>query len=155
MSDMTMDQVLTAMGLDLNVLEVDKHNLDNEFQRHPATIAEAAAAVARARRVRDEVKLDLVRVVARVRREIMDTNSGKRVLVKDLELSIDADPEVRQAERAVSNADVRVGQYDAVLQGLMAKTSALKHLSELYQAAYYVTSSAPSTDNPRTPGRRR
>lgn len=152
---MTMDQVLTAMGLELGVLEIDKHNLDNEFQKHPATIAEAASAVALARRVRDEVKLDLVRTVARVRREVMETNAGKRLLAKDLELSIDADPEVRKAERAVADADARVGQFDAVLQGLMAKTSALKHLSELYQAAYYVTSSAPAVEASRVHGRRR
>jgi hypothetical protein len=153
MSTAEQAEVLHAMGLAPDALEVNKHLLDDEFVRHPNNVATAAASVAAARRLRDELKLDLARTVSRVRREIQGNTKGTKVLVKDLELSVDSDPEVRKAERLVIAADYGIASRDAVLQGLQAKTSALKHLSELYQASYFVASSSPDARDGRR-GRR-
>lgn len=143
------EEVLVSMGLPVDALEVNKLALDDAFQKHPSMVAVAASCVAGARRHRDELKLNLARTVSLVRREQVDT--GRKVLAKDLELAVDADPEVRKAEKLVIAADQRIAQCDAVLQGLQAKTSALKHLSELYQAAYYVSDS--SSRDPRVRNR--
>jgi hypothetical protein len=67
--------------------------------------------------------------------------SDPKVTVKDLDAAVANDPEVRAAEKKLIELDHVVAICDALVTALQTKTSALKHLSELWQTAYYTTNS--------------
>lgn len=144
--------ILRELGLSPAVLRSDKHDLDNEFSEHPQHVWAVSEALAEARRERDEMKYALERMESRVRDEKSVTGDRKQT-VKALDAAVAQDPEVRRAQRDLSDADYRVDMLAGLLGALQAKTSALKHLSELYQAGYYVSSSSRREASP--PVRRR
>jgi len=131
--------ILRDLGLSPEVLKTNKHRLDEEFETHPQNMWDVCEALADAREIRDDRKRSLERMESRVRGE--KDNGDKRMTVKALDAAVVQDPEVRRAQQALAEADHRVDLIAGLLDALKAKTSALKHLSELYQAGYYVASS--------------
>lgn len=133
------DDVLRELGLAPGVLRANKNALDDEFEDHPQNMWKVSEALAEAREVRDERKRALERMESRVRGE--KDHGDKRMTVKAIDAAVVQDPEVRRAQQQLAEAEYRVDILFGLLSALQAKTSALKHLSELYQAGYYVTSS--------------
>ena len=138
---MDYDLIIKELKLPPNVLRTDKHSLDEEFERHPQHMQTVATALADAKFDRDEAKQFLVRIEGSVRREQKDQASERRITDKDVASRIANDPEVRRAEDLLNEAEWRVDAVTGLLNALQAKTSALKHLSELWQTGYYTTSS--------------
>lgn len=144
MTHADIDDLLKECGLPANVLQARKHALDEEFERHPGHIAAVCEVLEAAKFDRDTCDLQLSRITARVRSEKTDQYEGKRGTVKVVDAETEQDPEVRKARRELLEHERRVGMLNGILKALEAKTSALKHLSELYQAGYYTTSSGSS-----------
>lgn len=134
-----MRELLKALDLPASCCDSDKHTLDDEFEKHPQHIWVVADALADARAEQAELKASLGRIEARVRGEQASIESARKRTVKDVDAAVVCDPEVRRAERELQAADLHVERLQGLLSALQAKTSALKHLSELYQAGYYVT----------------
>lgn len=133
------DTVLRRLGLEPDVLRCNKHRLDDEFERHPNNVWVVSEALADAREQRDEAKRALERMESRVRGE--QDRGDRRMTVKAIDAAVVQDPEVRRAQRELADKEHTVDILFGLLSSLQAKTSALKHLSELYQAGYFVTSS--------------
>lgn len=131
------DSVLRRLGLEPDVLRTNKHRLDEEFEAHPNNMWVVSEALADAREHRDEAKRALERMESRVRGE--KDNGDRRMTVKAIDAAVVQDPEVRRAQRDLADREHDVDILFGLLSALQAKTSALKHLSELYQAGYYVT----------------
>ena len=135
-------KLIKELGLPPDVLRANKHALDEEFEKHPQHLQAVAFALADAKLDRDEAKQFLTRIEGSVRKEQKDQGSGdKRITDKDVASRIANDPEVRRAEDKLNDAEWRVDSLFGLLNALQAKTSALKHLSELWQTGYYTTSS--------------
>lgn len=145
-----MRDLLDELRLPANTLTPDKNALDDEFEQHPDAVARVADAVAEAKRVLDLSRLEHGAVERRVRVEVLDNASSvRKQTVKDIDAAVDTDPEVRKSARTLVALENRVQRLNGLLAAVTAKTSALKHLSELYQAGYFTTSSS----TPRKRGR--
>lgn len=140
-----MRDLLQSIGLREDILQADRNDLDNEFERHPQALADVADALATARKLLDLAKLELGKIERRVRAEQAEVPREKKATVKDIDTAVQGDPEVRKQARVVVACEHDVQRWAGLLSGMQAKTSSLKHLSELYQAGYYTTnrSSAP------------
>lgn len=134
-----MKDLLRSINLPDDALTPDRHDLDNQFERHPQMLADVADGVASARKDLDAAKAAHANKEREVRLEKIDEYGDKKVTVKDLDAAVQSDPEVRRAERIVSAAEYVLKRWDGLLSAMQAKTSALKHLSELYQAGYFTT----------------
>lgn len=117
---------------------VDKHALDGEFERHPFQLWEVVDVLAEAHRFRSAAKLALERLEAKARSTELLMTVG-RVTEKALASAVALDPNVRRQQAALLEADETCDRLQGLLMALQAKTSALKHLSELCQAGYYVS----------------
>lgn len=146
-----METEIKTLGFPLDVLNPSPHNLDREFEAHPEHIATAAEAVASARVNLKLCELARDRVFGRVTREKIDDAPGK-LTVKEIDAEIAQDSECRKAEGGVIDAAFKLEVLGGLLTALQAKTSALKHLSELWQAGYYTTTSSkpPPRRRPHT-----
>ncbi len=135
------NDLLMQLGLPQDVLFADKHDLDTEFQNHPQNIFTVTEAIEDARLDRMRQETRLAGAEYKVRANLIETQD-KKVLVKDLELAVLSDPEVRKQRRTLQDIEYMIGRLIGLLKSLEAKTSALKHLSELSQSGYYVTSTS-------------
>lgn len=141
MEQADIQSLLRELRLPTDVLRSDKHALDDEFEAHPNHMMTVSAALADARLDRDQQKALVLRIEGNVRREHRMQAGDRRVTEKEATVAVSTDPEVRAAERDLMQKEHRVDVLFGLVNALQAKTSALKHLSELYQAGYYVTSS--------------
>lgn len=118
---------------------VDKHKLDEEFERHPQNLWSVADALAESHRERAEAKLQLERTEARVRGEQLAKADGAKMTDKSLAALVALDPDVRRKEAQLMDEEHQTERLAGLLMALQSKTSALKHLSELAQVGYYVS----------------
>lgn len=140
-----MKDLLKSIGLPETLLTGDRNDLDNEFERHPQYLADVADGLAEVRKTLDAAKAELDLVENRVRIEKVAEQAGRKATVKDIDSAVLIDPEVKRQARLVRALEYDLKRWDGLLSAMQAKTSALKHLSELYQAGYYTTnrSTAP------------
>lgn len=142
-------ELLKELGLPPSCLRPNKHDLDSEFEQHPEHVQTVADAIAQCRLDLDDAKRDLAKTVYHVRDE-KRRQSETRVLVKDMDAAVEVDPEVRRDTRAVNVLERRLAELNGLAEALRTKTSALKHLSELWQSGYYTTNRSSEPRSRRT-----
>lgn len=141
-------QTLRDLDLPEGLLKPSRHALDDEFERHPDDVGHVATALAMAKLERDEYAIEASKVALRVKREVLDAREpGQKMTVDEIKSRVELDPEVRKTTRDMAKHDFKVERIAACLKALEAKTSALKHLSELWQSGYFTSSTgrAPTT----------
>jgi hypothetical protein len=117
---------------------VDKHALDDEFERHPQRLWEVVDTLAEAHASRSAAKLMLERTEAKARSAELSAWDGKPT-EKALASAVALDADVRRRQAQLMAADETCERLQGLLGAMQAKTSALKHLSELCQAGYFVS----------------
>ena len=132
---------LARIGLREDVLECDKYKLDDEFEEHPKNLWQVVEALAEARSLRDIRKWELEKTEARVRARLLANAEaeGRKATVATLAGEVVQDRSVDVATQELIVAESAFERLQGLLGAMQAKTSALKHLSELAQAQYYVT----------------
>ena len=167
---MSSNRIVSILGCSVeDALRVDRHVLDDLWERHPDLVWRVNEELTNATRARDDAKAEADRVDADVSESILS----------DIARSGEKNPTVDRLKRLIaSNKDSQDAwshyldckQYAERLLGLQsalaAKQSALKHLSELYHSNYFVANHSrpqgrtylnrPSSDDvPRDTVRRR
>lgn len=122
---------------------VDKHALDDEFEHHPQQLWRVAESLAEAHRFRSAAKVMLERAEAQARSDELRAWGEKKQRLTDKVLASIAtlDTNVRRRQAALLELEEVCEKLQGLLSAMQAKTSALKHLSELCQAGYYVSNS--------------
>lgn len=137
-----MKELLQELGWDEDRLQPDKYRLDTEFERHPQDIATVCERLADARHARAQAQQQKAFMEYEARRAITVEWGTTKYTVGDLTAAIEQAAGVKRALRDTLMGDRDVEMWTGLLKALEAKTSALKHLSELWQAGYYVTTSS-------------
>lgn len=133
-------------------LSIDLHDLTGELVKMPALLMETCECAGEAMRARDKASFDhktgMALAAAEMRGEVLP--SGKSRSEASINSELPLHPRVIEYQEALEEAGASATYWNALVEGMRAKQSSLKRLSDLTITGYLSTSSAYRKDSEST-----
>lgn len=133
-------------------VKVSKGNLDTHLEEQSELVGFYGSKVAEAREARDDLKgkLDLKRADKRLYYKMNPPAGIPKPTADDIDALVATDPDVQAVQAEYVKACREHDDYCAAERAIEAKGKALGHLTSLYNASYFATSTASRGYRPET-----
>lgn len=133
-------------------LKIDEHDLDTECLRQPVLFEIYTQKLTPLYKLRDELKLEIERFVAKLDGVIRETASaeGKKITEANIQNEILRNPQYNDLQQKYINVCTEVKEAEIIKESFSQRKEMLKLLVELFIAQYWSSVEVPIIRNKKT-----